>query len=206
LNFSYFCIDLLHRKEISIHKQQNTLLGKTTKKSHKQDIFQQQQSLSKTAIRVMSAQRLKNIELQNRINEMNIEMEKLKEENRTLKRVHRREEIAIKRLEDQDTDVARLVKNHTEETHALREIIRKLKNENRKLSSTLIDKDEEIRVIKKKLDEYLKILNDKKLMDNVELAKKLSTTEKELSNYKSRHEVIISLILIFLINFFLFFI
>jgi sugar-specific transcriptional regulator TrmB len=137
----------------------------------------------------MSAQRLKNNDLQNRIAELNSQMEKLKEENRTLKRVHHREENALKRLESQDNDVTRLIRNHMEESNALKEIIKTVKTENQKLSKILIDKDEDARNLKKKLDEYKKILNDKKLLDSAELSKRLEQCEKDLTNSKLKCEV-----------------
>ncbi len=144
---------------------------------------------SKTAVKVMSAQRLKNNDLQNRIAEMNIELEQLKEENKTLKRVHHREEIALKKFEAQDNDIAQIVKNHMNESNALKEVVKKIKNENRKITGSLIEKDEEIRTLKKKQEEYKQILNDKKLLDSVELAKKLEQANNSLSEYKKKIEV-----------------
>ena len=144
---------------------------------------------SKTAVKVMSAQRLKNNDLQNRIAEMNLEIEKLKEENKTLKRVHHREEIALKKFEAQDNDIAQIVKNHLSESTALKEVVKKVKNENRKLTGSLMEKDEEIRAIKKKQEEYKQIINDKKLLDSVELAKKLDQANNSLSEYKKKNEV-----------------
>ena len=144
---------------------------------------------NKTAVKVMSAQRLKNNDLQNRIAEMNIELEQLKEENKTLKRVHHREEIALKKFEAQDNDIAQIVKNHMNESNALKEVVKKIKNENRKITGSLIEKDEEIRTLKKKQEEYKQILNDKKLLDSVELAKKLEQANNSLSEYKKKIEV-----------------
>jgi hypothetical protein len=148
---------------------------------------------SKTAVKVMSAQRLKNNDLQNRIAEMNLEIEKLKEENKTLKRVHHREEIALKKFEAQDNDIAQIVKNHLSESTALKEVVKKVKNENRKLTGSLMEKDEEIRAIKKKQEEYKQIINDKKLLDSVELAKKLEQANNSLSEYKKKNEVILNI-------------
>ena len=150
------------------------------------------EQFSKTAVRVMSAQRLKNNDLQNRIAEMNIELEKLKEENKTLRRVHHREEIAIKKYETQDNDITRLVKNHTEESNVLKESVKNIKNENRKLTNNLMEKDDELRALKKKLDDYKKILNDKKLLDSAELAKRLDLANTNLSEYKKKVEVLIN--------------
>lgn len=146
------------------------------------------EQLSQAAIRVMSAQRHKNTDLQNRIAEMNLEMDKLREENKTLRRVHLREEVAIKRFESQDTDLNRLMRNHTDETNALKEQIKKLKLETRRLNSNLIDKEEEVRSVRKKNDEFKKILNDKKLLDSVELTKTLEQTEKDIQELKIKLE------------------
>lgn len=146
-------------------------------------------TLSQTALRVMSAQRLKNNDLKNRIGELGIELEKLREENRTLKRIHQREEIALKKLENHEIDVGRLVRNHAEEVSAVKESLKKVKHENRKLNSTLIDKDEEIRALKKRNDDLKKILNDKNLLDSVELSKKLDAAEKNYSECKTRADV-----------------
>lgn len=140
----------------------------------------------------MSAQRQKNNDLQNRLSELANQVEALKEENRTLKRVHQREEAALRRLESQDNDVSRLVRNHMEESNALKDIIKNVKAENGRLNKVLIDKDEEIRQLKKKLDEFKKILNDKKLLDSAELSRRLDVCEKELDSYKLKCEVIFS--------------
>lgn len=138
----------------------------------------------------MSAQRLKNNDLQNRIAEMSMAIEKLKEENRTLKRVHHREEAALKRLENQDNDVARLIRNHMEESNALKDIIKSVKNDNQRINKMLIDKDEEIRTLKKRHDDMKKIMSDKKLLDSAELSKKLEHSETLLKEYKTKSDVI----------------
>lgn len=170
----------------------------TTKQSSRSNgttYTQQQQrpptdQLNRVAVRVMSAQRLKNNDLQNRIAEMSMAIEKLKEENRTLKRVHHREEAALKRLENQDNDVARLIRNHMEESNALKDIIKSVKNDNQRINKMLIDKDEEIRTLKKRHDDMKKIMSDKKLLDSAELSKKLEHSETLLKEYKTKSDVI----------------
>lgn len=155
----------------------------------RQQFRPQTEQISQTAMRVMSAQRLKNNDLNNRLKELMKEVEKLREENKILNRVHKREEIALKHLENQEHDVARMVRNHLDETNVLKEQIKKVKNDNKKLTATLIEKDEEIRSMKKRNDDMKKLLTDKKLFDNAELSKKLDSCENELTNYKSKYEV-----------------
>jgi hypothetical protein len=147
-------------------------------------------SLSESVGRIVYAQRLKNDELQNRVNELKTENEKLLDENKVLKRMHKREEIAIKRYENQDSDITRIVKNHIEEANVLKATIKKIKSENKKLYNNLIEKDEEIRSLKKKVDEMKKMLNEKKMFDIVDLSKQLDESKKDLSSYKEKYEVI----------------
>lgn len=147
------------------------------------------ENLSQAALRVMSAQRHKNTDLQNRLAELAKELDQLRDENKTLRRVHLREEIAIKRFESHDTDINRLMRNHTDEVNALKEQIKKLKAENKRINSNLIDKEEEVRAVKKKNEEFKKILNDKKLIDSAELSKNLEQAEKELEELKTKLEV-----------------
>jgi hypothetical protein len=146
-------------------------------------------TLGQAALRVMSAQRHKNTDLQNRITELNLELDKLKDENKTLKRIHMREEIAIKRFESQDYDLNRIMRNHTEESNSLKEQIKKIKLENRRLNSNLIEKEEEVRSVRKKNEEFKQILNDKKLLDSVELSKSLEQAEKDLQELKIKFDV-----------------
>lgn len=144
---------------------------------------------SKIAARVISAQRIKNNELENKLNEISTELEKLQSENKTLKRMHKREEVALKKMEDNDVDVNRLIRNYSDEISAYKSKIRKHQDENKRLNNTLIDREEELRVNKKKYAELKDILNDKKLLDSAEIAKKLEKAEKELEEYKSKCEV-----------------
>jgi chromosome segregation ATPase len=181
--------DNLARNHKFVIKKSNAVYQKRVTAPPKKYQKSNTTSLNESVSRVMSAQRLKNNELQNKLNELRMENEKILEENRTLKRMHKREEIAVKRLENQDNDITRLIKNHLEETGSLREQLKKAKNENKKFYNSLIEKDEEIRSLKKKCDEMRKIMNDKKLMDSVELSKRLDELEKDLQNYKTKCEV-----------------
>ncbi len=145
--------------------------------------------LNKHAMKVMSAQRFKNNELQNQIAELLAEVASLKEENRTMKRVHAREEIALKKHESQDTDIAKMIKNHQEEQRVVRENNSKLKAENKRVNSLLLEKEEELRGVRKKNDEMKKIIGDKKLYDSNEIIKQLEACKKELEETKLKCDV-----------------
>ena len=138
---------------------------------------------------MLSAQRFKNNELQNRLNEVIMEMEKLKEENKTLRRVHQREELALKKFESHDIDLSRIMKTHNDEIGVVKEMLKKSKAENKRINNLLLDKEDELRTMKKKNEEYKNILNDKKLIDTHEINKKLEQTDKELQEYKQKSEV-----------------
>jgi chromosome segregation ATPase len=140
--------------------------------------------------RLLSAQRIKNNDLQNRISELNIEIEKLREENRTIKRMHKREEVALKKLETQDTDVTKVVKGYQDEINSLKQKIRKIQSENRAINNSLLDREDEVRVLKKKNSELKEILDDKNLIESSELSKKLEASEYELKEQRTKYQVI----------------
>ncbi len=120
---------------------------------------------------------------------MHIEIEKLREENKTLKRVHRRGEIAIKKFESQDSDITRIVKGYQDEINSLKQSVRKMHNENRMVNNNLLEREDDLRILKKKYSGLKDILNDKKLIDSAELSKKLEICEQELNDYRSKCQV-----------------
>ena len=138
---------------------------------------------------VLSAQRFKNNELQNKLTEVMNELEELKVENKTLKRVHIREEIALKKHENQDIDLAKMMKTHQEELTVVKDLNRKQQKENKRITALLMEREEDLRAYKKKADEMKKIINDKKLLDSVEITRKLEIIQKEMEEYKEKSEV-----------------
>ncbi len=106
-----------------------------------------------------------------------------------MKRVHAREEIALKKHESQDTDIAKMIKNHQEEQRVTKENNNKLKAENKRINNMLLEKEEELRVMKKKNDEMKKIISDKKLYESSEIMKQLESYKKELEESKQKSDV-----------------
>ena len=117
------------------------------------------------------------------------ELEELKVENKTLKRVHIREEIALKKHENQDIDLAKMMKTHQEELTVVKDLNRKQQKENKRITALLMEREEDLRAYKKKADEMKKIINDKKLLDSVEITRKLEIFQKEMEEYKEKSEV-----------------
>ncbi len=117
------------------------------------------------------------------------ELEELKVENKTLKRVHIREEIALKKHENQDIDLAKMMKTHQEELTVVKDLNRKQQKENKRITALLMEREEDLRAYKKKADEMKKIINDKKLLDSVEITRKLEIIQKEMEEHKEKSEV-----------------
>lgn len=83
-------------------------------------------------------------------------------------------------------DVNRILKNYTEQITSLKEKIRKIGSDNKKVTNSLLDREDELRVLKKKYYELKEILNDKKLLESAELSKKLDRAENELNEQRSK--------------------
>ena len=86
----------------------------------------------------------------NKIVELNLELEKLRVENKTLKRIQAREEAAYTKLENVQIDMKKTIKKHVEEINNLRLELEKAWEHNKKLTANLILKDDELRSLKKK--------------------------------------------------------
>jgi chromosome segregation ATPase len=170
------------------HERPNVYKAKLKNSKRK---FFSTEKMTESVSQVILAQRIKTNELQNRITQLNDEIEKLRDENKTLKRVHVREEIARKKLETQETDIERLVKNYSEEVTSLKQSIKKLNNDNKKLSTSIMDKEDELRILRKKNEKLNTILNDKNLIESNELRAKLDVCEKELEIQISKYKVIL---------------
>ena len=93
---------------------------------------------------------------QNKLVELSMELDKLKLENKTVKRMHAREEVAFTKLENHHIDLKKTIKKHVEEINNLKLELQKSWEQNKKLTSNLIIKDEELRELRKK---YTKLAN-----------------------------------------------
>ena len=71
--------------------------------------------------RLLSARRLKMNDLKNENEELILQLRALREENRLLKRTQIKQEKALGKFEDEESELPRLVQRHNKETAALKD-------------------------------------------------------------------------------------
>jgi chromosome segregation ATPase len=85
----------------------------------------------------------------NKINNLNNELDKLKDDFKTLNRMYQREEVELTRLRAIKYEQDDLYQYYNDEIASLKIKVHKLMDENKRLNTTLVTRDEEIRLLKK---------------------------------------------------------
>ncbi|XP_059170370.1 lebercilin-like isoform X2 [Physella acuta] len=130
--------------------------------------------------RVLSASRNKINELRNKVEEMKIQIRDLEQENKLYKRMQFRQEKAIKQIEEKENDLPSILEKHNNEIRSLREQNRKLKEKFDKSDRYLRDAEDELERVKKKMNKYKEMCEEKELMQRDELSRKLTKAELDV--------------------------
>ncbi|KAJ8355745.1 hypothetical protein SKAU_G00185390 [Synaphobranchus kaupii] len=130
--------------------------------------------------RVLSARLLKINEQRNELSEAQLRLGQLQRENKALRQLQRRQERALGRFDDTESEIAQLISRHGNETHALRERLRRTQERERAADRRLRDVDEELRRAKAALQKLRKLADDRQLGEREELARKLAHAQDRL--------------------------
>jgi DNA repair exonuclease SbcCD ATPase subunit len=146
---------------------------------------------TETEKRALSAQNDKLRSLEARLAELRRELEAQRIENSTLRTIQRREEKAIKKYEEKEYDIHRIVKDYTHEIDHIKDVLTNEREVKMKLERRIQIREEKLRDQTKRLKEYEKIVQEKKLDERYELHEKLSTTDKRLKEVQEKldHQV-----------------
>ncbi|XP_029903218.1 lebercilin isoform X2 [Myripristis murdjan] len=113
--------------------------------------------------RMLSARLLKINELRNALAELQLRTDELQKENRILRQLQVRQEKALQRYDDTESEITQLLTRHANETHALRERLRRAQERERAAERRLKDSEEQLQ------RSQLTVARLKKLVDQQEL-------------------------------------
>ncbi|MGH0131077.1 UNVERIFIED_CONTAM: hypothetical protein FKN15_044989 [Acipenser sinensis] len=136
--------------------------------------------------RMLSARLLKINELKNEMSEQQLRLEELQKENKVLRRLQHRQEKALNKFEDTESEIAQLISSHSNEVRMLRERLRKSQEKERTTERRLKDSEEELYRIKSSLQKLRKLAEDKQLAERDELARKLAQADARLEDNDRR--------------------
>lgn len=137
---------------------------------------------SSTMRRVLSANRHKVSRLHNVMEELQLEVDELKSENKSLKRASHRQEREIKKIDEEEASLPILLQRHSAEVRTLKERLRRNQEVLHKKEKESHDRDKEIQKLRDKVKNYRELSEDKKLEERAALAKKLEKIENEMSS------------------------
>ncbi|KAE8602319.1 hypothetical protein XENTR_v10013945 [Xenopus tropicalis] len=136
--------------------------------------------------RVLSARLLKINELRNEIRELQIKLEQHQKENKILKKLQFRQEKALNRFEDTESEISQLISRHNNETRALKEHLRKSQERERNTEKRLKEAEDELYRANSTVKKLKQLSENQHLGEREELAKKLDITETKLDEQERR--------------------
>ncbi|XP_006985427.3 lebercilin [Peromyscus maniculatus bairdii] len=132
--------------------------------------------------RVLSARLLKINELQNEVSELQVKLAQLLKENKALKSLQFRQEKALNKFEDAESEISQLILRHNNEITALKERLKKSQEKERATEKRVKDTEGELYRTKFSLQKLKKISEARHLPERDDLAKKLVTAELKLDD------------------------
>ncbi|KAM4633646.1 lebercilin [Polymixia lowei] len=123
--------------------------------------------------RMLSARLLKINELRNALAELQLHTDELQKENRILRQLQVRQEKALKRYDDTESEIAQLLTRHTNETQALRERLRRVQERERAAERRLKDSEERLQRSHAAVARLKKLADQQELGPREELSRRL---------------------------------
>ncbi|KAM8826140.1 lebercilin [Synchiropus picturatus] len=123
--------------------------------------------------RMLSARLLKINELRNSLAELQLRTDELQKENRILRQLKIRQEKALQRYDDTESEISKLISQHSNETQALRERLRRTKERERAAERRLKESEEQLQRSRSTIARLKKLVEQKELGVRDELSRKL---------------------------------
>lgn len=139
--------------------------------------------------RLLSARLLKVSELKNALAELQLRTDELQRENRLLKQLQLRHEKALHRYSDTESEISQLISRHNNETHVLRERLRRSQEKERVAERRCRDADEQLQRCRDQLHKLQKLADDQRLGERDDLARKLAHEQFKAQESERRLKV-----------------
>lgn len=135
-------------------------------------------SMNSIAQKVLSARMLRLKQLQNELNDAQFQINELATENRMLRTLQKRQDLALKRFEDKKADLPVLLNAHTEEVRTLRATIKQLRAQIREIEAKMKDRETELALFRERCSTLTDLCNNKQLEERDVLQKRVEELTK----------------------------
>ncbi|XP_070782485.1 lebercilin [Enoplosus armatus] len=123
--------------------------------------------------RMLSARLLKINELRNALAELQQRTDELQKENRILRQLQVRQEKALQRYDDTESEISQLLSRHSNETHVLRERLRRTQERERTAERRMKDSEEQLQRSQTTIARLKKLVDQRELGARDELSRRL---------------------------------
>lgn len=147
-------------------------------------------NLSSFTQRVMSAKLLRLKQLQNQLSEAHLHLNELCTENRLLRSLQKRQDLALDRYEGTQAQLPQLVRSHQEEVRVLRTKYKTLKHQLRSVTNTLKERDIELQNLKEQHAHLLRLSKDRNLGEREALTTQVHDLKVTVENQSSTIQVL----------------
>lgn len=130
--------------------------------------------------RMLSSKNLRINELKNQMEEFRNTLTEMREENKLLKKTQKRQEKALNKFENEESDLPQLLQRHNNEVRTLRDQLRKTQEKYSRTDRYLRDAEDELDKTKNKLKKFKNLAEDNNLLERQELQRKVQQTEIDL--------------------------
>lgn len=130
--------------------------------------------------RMLSSKQLRINELKNELEDFKNTLQDLREENKLLKKTQQRQEKALNKFENDESDLPQLLQRHNNEVRTLKEQLKKAQEKYQKTDRYLRDAEDELDKTKNKLTKFKGLAEDNNLLERQELQNKLRQAEIDL--------------------------
>ncbi|OWF43915.1 Lebercilin [Mizuhopecten yessoensis] len=130
--------------------------------------------------RVLSARKLRINELRNNMEDLVKQIEDLREENKLLKKTQYRQEKALNRFDERESDLPQIMQRHNNETRTMREQLKKTKDKYDRTDRYLRDAEDELEKVKNKVKKYKRLVDENDLMERDDLQTKVKKAEIDI--------------------------
>ncbi|MCI4387212.1 hypothetical protein PGIGA_G00071580 [Pangasianodon gigas] len=136
--------------------------------------------------RLLSARLLKISELKNALAELQLRTDELQRENRLLKQLQLRHEKALHRYSDTESEISQLISRHNNETHTLRERLRRSQEKERMAERRCTEAESQLQRCRDQLHKLQQLADDQRLGERDELARKLTHAQVKAQESERR--------------------
>lgn len=136
--------------------------------------------------RMLSARLLKINELRNALAELQQRTDELQKENRVLRQLQVRQEKALQKYDDTESEISQLLSRHSNETQVLRERLRRTQERERANERRLKDSEEQLQRSRTSISRLKKLVEQKELRSREELSRRLEDEKLRVQEAERR--------------------